>query len=65
MHSSSNSPRKFHNRSGRYLGVLVAAALITTLALPEMPRRRRPSRPPAASSTLIILASHSPGATAA
>ena len=38
--------RTFHNRITRYLGVLVAAALIATLGLPsavqaQTPRRRR------------------------
>ena len=28
MHSSSHPPRAFHNRIARYLGVLVAAALV-------------------------------------
>ena len=36
MHSSSHPPRTFHNRSARYLGVLVAAALVAALGLPSV-----------------------------
>ena len=36
MHSSSHPPRAFRNRIARYLGVIVAAALVSTLGLPSV-----------------------------
>ena len=35
MHYSSHPPCAFRNRIARYLGVLVAAALVATLGLPS------------------------------
>ena len=35
MRYTSSHPRAFRNRIARYLGVLVAAALIATLGLPS------------------------------
>ena len=35
MHYNVHQPRAFHNRIARYLGVLVAAALVATLGLPS------------------------------
>ena len=45
MHCSSYSPRAFRNRSARYLGVLVAAALVATLGLPSAVQAQTPDPP--------------------
>ena len=45
MHSSSHPPRTFHNRSARYLGVLVVAALVAALGLPSVAQAQTPAAP--------------------
>ena len=45
MHYSSHLPRAFRNRIARYLGVLVAAALIATLGLPSVAQAQAPAAP--------------------
>ena len=45
MHSSSHPPRTFHNKSARYLGVLVGAALVAALGLPSVAQAQPPGTP--------------------
>ena len=45
MHYSSHPPCTFHNRIARYLGVLVAAALVAALGLPSAAQAQTPAAP--------------------
>ena len=45
MRYSSHPPRTFRNRSARYLGVLVAAALVAALGLPSAVQAQTPLQP--------------------
>ena len=45
MRYNVHSPCAFHNRIARYLGVLVAAALIATLGLPSAAQAQTPAAP--------------------
>ena len=45
MRYNVHQPRAFRNRSARYLGVLVAAALIATLGLPSAVQAQTPAAP--------------------
>ena len=45
MRYNVHSPCAFHNRSVRYLGVLVAAALVATLGLPGAAQAQTPAAP--------------------
>ena len=45
MHYSSHPPCAFHNRIARYLGVLVAAALVAALGLPSAAQAQTPGAP--------------------
>ena len=45
MRYNVHSPCTFHNRIARYLGVLVAAALVATLGLPSAVQAQTPAAP--------------------
>ena len=45
MRYNVHQPRAFRNRIARYLGVLVAAALIATLGLPSAAQAQTPAAP--------------------
>ena len=45
MRYNVHQPRAFRNRSARYLGVLVGAALIATLGLPSAVQAQTPAAP--------------------
>ena len=44
-YTSSHPPRAFRNRIARYLGVLVAAALVAALGLPSVAQAQAPGTP--------------------
>ena len=45
MRYNVHQPRAFRNRSARYLGVLVGAALVATLGLPSAVQAQTPPAP--------------------
>ena len=45
MRYNVHQPRAFRNRIARYLGVLVAAALVATLGLPSAVQAQTPAAP--------------------